>query len=362
MLIQYRTKVFTRYHSPEVRRKIQERARYRETLEAEAHKAFRSFLEEIIQDHYSILRHTVNTLATIDCLVSLSHVALRDGYVRPEFSEDDTLEIIEGRHPMVEALRTDPFVPNDVHMGGDVARNKIITGPNMGGKSSSVRMVALIAIMAQIGSYVPAKSVKLSMLDGILTRMGASDELARGRSTFMVEMSETGEILQSATDKSLVILDELGRGTSTTDGMSIADAVLQHLVQKVRCKTLFITHYPMVAMDLERKFPAEIENLHMGYMAESRIDGRTEVTFLYRLTPGIATNSFGVECARLAGLPEKVLEVARQQSDACRDRIERCMRRNNIRTCARLVSQCMQKSDVSKTVAIEELITRAEEI
>ena len=258
------TKYLRRYHTPVVRAKLQERAQYKEALAMEANKAFLSFLSEITEKHYALLRDAVNKLAVADCLLSLAQVAQREGYCRPEFverrdGEEDVLEIVKGRHPMIEVLRTDPFVPNSVQMGGGGSRHKIITGPNMGGKSSAVRMTALCAIvsgilanfvrwllmifldlqMAQVGSYVPAESMRLSLLDGVLTRMGgewvhhpsssssdsclpcvASDELSRGRSTFMVEMQETSDILQMATSNTLVVLDELGRGTSTFDGVS----------------------------------------------------------------------------------------------------------------------------------------------
>ncbi|KAL4068083.1 muts domain V-domain-containing protein [Scleroderma citrinum] len=316
------TKYLRRYYAPEVKKLLQERARYQESLTAEADKAYKSFLNEIIQSHYPVLRDAVSKLAIADCLCSLAQVALQDGYVRPELTEDNVLEIVDGRHPMVEALKSDPFVPNTITMGGDSPRSAIITGPNMGGKSSAVRMVALIAIMAQVGSYVPAKAARIGTCDGIITRMGASDELARGRSTFMVEMAETNEILSMATPRSLVILDELGRGTSTADGMAIADAVLHHLVEDVMCKTLFITHYPIVAIDMERRFPNDVQNLHMGYTIETRIDGRRDVTFLYRLTDGFAKESFGVECARLAGIPEDILALATDRSEYCRQSVE----------------------------------------
>ncbi|KAF8894689.1 muts domain V-domain-containing protein [Infundibulicybe gibba] len=295
-----RTKYYERFQPPKVKRKLEERSQYQETLQAEANKGFSHFLQEISENHYGAMRDAVNKLATADCLLSLALVALREGYVRPQITDDDSLEIIDGRHPMVEVLRSDPFVANTVQMGGDAPRNKIITGPNMGGKSSAVRMIALIAIMAQIGSYVPAKSVKLGLLDSVHTRMGASDDLARGRSTFMVEMSETSDILRSATRNSLVVLDELGRGTSTFDGMAIAEAVMHQLTHETKCKTLFITHYPSVASNLERIFPAEIENLHMGYEEDTRIDGVREITFLFKLARGIAPESFGIECGRLA--------------------------------------------------------------
>ncbi|KAF8631445.1 hypothetical protein AX17_005122 [Amanita inopinata Kibby_2008] len=325
-----KTKYLERYRPPEVIIKLEERTRYRETLEAEADKAYQQFLQEISSRHYSVLRNAVAQLATADCIMSFAHVALRNDYVRPVFTEVDALDIVDGRHPMIEQLRSDPFVPNSVKMGGGAPRSQIITGPNMGGKSSCVRMVALIAIMAQIGSYVPASAVKMSLLDSVLTRMGASDDLAKGRSTFMVEMSETRDILCTATHKSLVILDELGRGTSTFDGMAIADAVLHHLVDTTTCKTLFITHYPLVASSLERRFPHQVGNLHMDYETQSCIDGTRQVTFLYRLTKGIASDSFGVECGRLAGLPESVLRVAGDHAASMHAEVMQRARRNRL--------------------------------
>lgn len=161
-----------------------------------------------------------------------------------------------------------------------------------------------------------------------LRLIAASDDIARGRSTFMVEMSETSDILHSATSRSLVILDELGRGTSTFDGQAIANAVLHHLVESVGCKTLFITHYPIVAIDLEKRFPHQIQNLHMGYETDDRLDGTRDITFLYRLTPGLASESFGVECGRLAGLPENILKVAALRSSDMQNIVEQRQKRN----------------------------------
>ncbi|KAI5124483.1 hypothetical protein M0805_003010 [Coniferiporia weirii] len=308
------TKSARRYRTPEVKKKLQERARYQEKLGAEANKAYVQFLAEIMDEHYVILRNAVNNLAIADCLFSMAEVASQDDYVKPTFVQGDVLDIVDGRHPIIEILRRDPFLPNSICLGDTDTKTKIITGPNMGGKSSSVRMVALIALMAQIGSYVPASSAKMTPLDAILTRMGASDNLARGRSTFMVEMSETSDILRSATPNSLVILDELGRGSSTFDGMAIAGATLEHLVENVGSKTLFITHYPVVALSTERKYPDKVSNLHMGFTEETTIEGKREITFLYRLTSGISSGSYGIECARLAGIPEQILETASEQA------------------------------------------------
>ncbi|KAI0340128.1 DNA mismatch repair protein MSH3 [Trametopsis cervina] len=351
------TKYVRRLRTPEIVEKLEQRAQWKEALDREANAAFRAFLAEIAGEHYAILRDAVNKLATADCLFSLAHVAMLEGYVRPQFAEGDTMEIEDGRHPMVEALRDAPFVANSVRMD---TRHKIITGPNMGGKSSVVRMIALCAIMAQVGSYVPAKSMSLGMLDGILIRMGASDELARGRSTFMVELQETSDILQLATPRTLVILDELGRGTSTFDGMAIASAVLQHLIQNTRCKSLFITHYPEVAQDLERRFPEEVENLHMGYTENTRADGTREVTFLYKLTQGMVTDSFGVECGRLAKLPEPLLRRATEQAVVMHAVIERRKRINRARKCMQLIRSARSGQDIDELASsLEELRTIA---
>ncbi|KAF8497242.1 DNA mismatch repair protein MSH3 [Russula emetica] len=339
------TKKVRRYCTPVVKEKLALREQFQETRDAAANKAFLSFLEDIAHNQYAILRDVVNKLATIDCLLSLALVAMRNDYVKPRFTaEDDVLEIVDGRHPMVEALRADPFVPNSVVLGAGEPRSKIITGPNMGGKSSAVRMIALITIMAQIGSYVPAAVVRLSMMDGILTRMGASDELARGRSTFMVEMSETSDILVNATNKSLVILDELGRGTSTFDGMAIAHAVLHYLVNTKRCKTLFITHYPLVGAELARQFPADVQNLHMGFTEDTRINGMREITFLYRLTKGLATESFGIECARLAGIARMMRVLVEEKT-----------KRSRVRKALKLLGTGSSGSIVDITVAMERL-------
>lgn len=351
------TRKVRRYYIPAVKEKLALREQFREMRDAAANKAFSSFLEDIARDQYAILRDAVNKLAIVDCLLSLALVALRNDYVKPQFATaEDVLEIVDGRHPMAEAVRADPFVPNSITLGDGEHRSKIITGPNMGGKSSAVRMIALIAIMAQIGSYVPAAAVRLSMLDGVLTRMGASDELARGRSTFMVEMSETSDILVNATSKSLVILDELGRGTSTFDGMSIAHAVLHYLTQTKRCKTLFITHYPLVGADLARQFPDDIQNLHMAFTEDMRISGIREITFLYRLTKGLAGESFGIECARLAGVAEDVLETASQHADKMRILVEEKSKRSRVRRALKLLSICCSaSSSVDVAAAIGQL-------
>jgi DNA mismatch repair protein MSH3 len=249
-------------------------------------------------------------------LLSLAEVASQPGYCKPEFEEEIGIEIEGGRHPMVEQLLLDAFVPNDIHLSGENARALLITGPNMGGKSSYVRSVALISIMAQIGSYVPAESARLGLLDAVFTRMGAFDNMMKGESTFMVELSETSDILKQATPRSLVILDELGRGTSTHDGVAIAEAVLHHIVSSLRSLTLFITHYQSLARMAERFDENELKNVHMRFTerdSETAV-GEKEVTFLYEVGEGVAHRSYGLNVARLAGLPKSLLEEASRRS------------------------------------------------
>ena len=242
--------------------------------------------------------------AELDVLSALAEVAEREGYVRPEISDDFSLEITAGRHPVVERMmQREKFIPNDVRLIED-SRMIILTGPNMAGKSTILRQIGLIVLMAQIGSFVPATRAKIGIVDRLFTRVGASDNLVRGQSTFMVEMSETSAILHTATRKSLVLLDEIGRGTSTYDGVSIAWSVSEHLHDKVGCKTVFATHYHELT-----QLPDELVSA-CNYSVEVReVDGR--VLFLHRLVPGGADRSYGIEVGRLAGLPENVLQRAR---------------------------------------------------
>ncbi|KAG8884457.1 Mismatch repair protein msh3 [Tulasnella sp. 331] len=309
------TKAVLRYHTPTVKKKLAEREQQRETLIQAAEAAWQNFLGECNR-HYAVFRDATNKLAMA--------VAVQPGYTKPVISDDmDTLQVVEGRHPMVEAVRPDPFVPNTVMLGGNDTRVKIITGPNMNGKSTCCRMVALIAVMAQIGSYVPASSVTLSLHDCVLTRMGATDDLARGQSTFMVELQETSDIMRQATSRSLIILDELGRGTSTHDGQAIASAVLHHLLTAKKPKVLFITHYPLIAAEFAEEVFDDVANLHMSHATGTkRADGSSSINFLYRLSPGMASGSYGIECGRLAGLGRDVIAIAQSRSDKMRAIIE----------------------------------------
>ncbi|KAN0060382.1 Mismatch repair protein msh3 [Thecaphora frezii] len=313
------TKQMVRFHTPTIIDLLKKRDQYRETMNAEAEAAFQHLIKTICSDHYVELRNVVTSLATLDALVSLAAVAALPGYCRPELddgTEDgNRIEIKGMRHPIVEVLREDIYVPNDITLGpGDGSTKAILlTGSNMGGKSSVVRALALNVIMAQIGSYIPATSARISIHDSVFTRMGASDDLAKGRSTFMLELLETCTILRSATPRSLVILDELGRGTSTTDGLAIAHAVLEHFLQLATKapNLVFVTHY----FQLGSRDRPGLRNMHMSFIEEETAEGHKGIRFLYTLKAGMASRSFGVHCARLAGLPIDLLETAQMISE-----------------------------------------------
>ena len=245
-------------------------------------------------------------VAQLDTLCAFAETAAQNHYCRPEVDESGVIEITAGRHPVVEKMRGDAFfVPNDTHMGAKEERVAIITGPNMAGKSTYMRQVALTVLMAQVGSFVPAQRARIGVVDRIFTRIGASDDLAAGQSTFMVEMNEVSELLRRATKNSLLILDEIGRGTSTFDGMSIARAVLEHCAGKLKAKTLFATHYHELT-SLEQELPG-VKNYNVAVHARGE-----EIVFLRKIVPGGADRSYGIEVAKLAGLPETVLKRARE--------------------------------------------------
>ena len=254
------------------------------------------------------LRRTAAAVAQLDVLTSFAKLAADRGYARPEFNATGELLIVGGRHPVIEELlrqRGERFVPNDLYLEPGRQQLLLITGPNMGGKSTYLRQAALIVLMAQIGSFVPARQAKLPIIDRIFTRIGASDNLARGRSTFLVEMSEVAAILNHATPASLILLDEVGRGTATFDGLSIAWAVVEHLQRHTRARTLFATHYHELT-ELADLLPG-VKNVHVSVR-----ETPNEIIFLRRVEPGSADKSYGIEVARLAGLPRSVIERARE--------------------------------------------------
>jgi len=255
------------------------------------------------------IRQTALALAEVDVLGSFAHVAALRDYCRPQFSDSGELEIIEGRHPVIEqqelAGGSERFVPNDVYLNGATHNILLLTGPNMGGKSTYLRQTALIAILAQMGSFVPARSAKLSIVDRVFTRIGASDNLARGRSTFMVEMTETAAILHTATARSLILLDEVGRGTATYDGLAIAWAAVEYLHARVRAKTLFATHYFELT-----ELAEQLEGVKNYHVSVKETGGG--IVFLRKVEAGAADRSYGIEVAKLAGLPNQVVERARE--------------------------------------------------
>ena len=265
-------------------------------------------VRKTVANNLERIQKTAKAIAVLDVLVSFANVAADNRYVRPEVNLSTAIRLKDSRHPVVEALLNDtPFVPNDVYLDSAGERVAIITGPNMAGKSTYMRQVALIVLMAQMGSFVPASSATIGVVDSIFTRVGASDDLASGQSTFMVEMSEVANIVKSATSKSLLILDEIGRGTSTFDGMSIARAVLEYCAdrKKLGAKTLFATHYH--ELTVMQDLLDGVKNYSIA--VKKRGD---DITFLRRIIPGGADDSFGIEVAKLAGLPNSIINRAKE--------------------------------------------------
>lgn len=275
----------------------------RERLYAIEYEAFIKIRHELA-DHIPRILETARKVAVLDVLFSLAEIAYNNDYVRPAINHSEAIEIKSGRHPVVErTLAQTRFVPNDTRLGVNDKVFAIITGPNMGGKSTYMRQIALLVLMAQMGSFIPAAGADIGIVDKIFTRVGASDDLAAGHSTFMVEMVEVSNILHNASPKSLIILDEIGRGTSTYDGMSIARAVSEYILEKIKARTLFATHYHEIT-DLADKYQ-EVINLSVSVH-----ESDDTVVFLKKVLPGKADKSYGIHVARLAGLPVPVIERA----------------------------------------------------
>ncbi|MEO2068517.1 MAG: DNA mismatch repair protein MutS [Desulfurobacteriaceae bacterium] len=261
-------------------------------------------LRRFVSQNAERIQNTAEKIGTIDVLLSFSKVAIERGYTKPEITESFEIRIKEGKHPVLEKFLEEDFIPNDVELTKE-GFILIVTGPNMGGKSVYLRQTALITIMAQIGSFVPAKRAEIGIVDRVFSRVGAADNLTRGLSTFMMEMVETANILKNATSKSLVILDEIGRGTSTYDGMSIARAVVEYISTKVRAKTLFATHYHELT-ELEEKIEG-VKNLHVSVE-----EVENKIIFTHKVLPGASEKSYGIHVAELAGLPKEVVERAKE--------------------------------------------------
>ncbi len=272
-------------------------------LEREIFQELRLFAAQ----HAARIRKTAAGIAELDVTCALAQVAVENRYIRPRFSDSGEVRIVAGRHPVIEKLAEREalrFIPNDLYFEPSEQFIQVITGPNMGGKSTYLRQAAMIVILAQMGSFVPSDSAMLSIVDRVFTRIGASDNLARGRSTFMVEMTETAVILNTATARSLVVLDEIGRGTATYDGLALAWAVIEHIHQRIKSRTLFATHYHELT-ELADQLPG-VRNLHVSVK-----EAGDQIIFLRKVEPGRADRSYGIEVARLAGLPVSVIERAR---------------------------------------------------
>lgn len=295
-----------RFISPELKEYERKILSAEERIQEIEYKAFTELRSEIAS-HFLAIQQNARALARLDALFSLKTVALEYDYKRPTIDNSTLLHIEEGRHPIVEkAISRYAFVANDTHLDCSSERLAIITGPNMAGKSTYIRQVAMIVIMAQIGSFIPAKSAHIGIIDKVFSRIGASDDLSRGQSTFMVEMTETANILNNASARSLVVLDEIGRGTSTYDGIAIASAVAQYLHSNIRAKTLFATHYSELT-----KLSETLKGIKNYRVAVEEQDDH--IVFLHKIMPGESDRSYGVQVAKLSGLPAPVIEMAKKK-------------------------------------------------
>lgn len=304
-------------------------------------------LRESLSAYIDPIQSTADALAELDVLLALAECAQSNRYCRPVLEQSRRLHIVNGRHPVIEqTLTNQSFVPNDTDMAPEDSRLILITGPNMAGKSTYIRQVALIALMAQIGSYVPADEAIIGLVDRIFCRVGASDDLARGQSTFMVEMSETSLILNNATENSLVILDEIGRGTATFDGLSIAWAVAEHLHDKLQSRTLFATHYHELT-DLEQSRPG-VANCNVAVR-----EWHDEIVFLRKIIPGAADKSYGIQVARLAGMPSSIVDRAKA--------ILSHLEMNSTRPAKKQKSPRLQEEPRAKNTDMDDTLPRAEQ-
>ncbi len=294
-----------RYDTPELVEYAEQVLGAQGSIFAREYELFVALRDRVAEQSPRLLT-TAEVLATLDVLAGLAELAVSRQYARPTIVDEPVLHIVEGRHPVLDqTLPPGTFVPNDVHLGGDAGIVWLLTGPNMSGKSVYIRQCALIVLLAQIGSYVPAKEATVGLVDRIFTRVGASDDMGRAQSTFMVEMTETANILNNATPRSLVILDEIGRGTSTYDGVSLAWAITEHLHDRVGCRALFATHYHELA-----ELAGKLQGLR-NYNALVH-EGPDGIVFLHKIGPGSADKSYGIHVAQLAGIPEDVLALARE--------------------------------------------------
>ncbi|XP_055874223.1 DNA mismatch repair protein Msh3-like isoform X2 [Biomphalaria glabrata] len=310
------TNAVSRFHTPFIAEKYCRLKELKEELVIHTNVAWQELLQQF-SSHYIRYKQAVSELATLDCLLSLANVASQDSFCKPKLVDGPAhIDIIDGRHPIIDTLKQgqNQYVPNSTHLHSSGLRVQVLSGPNMGGKSSYLRQVALIVIMAQMGSYVPAASVSIGIVDSIFISMGSADKLYSCQSTFMVELLEVSDVLAQVTDRSLVILDELGRGTSTHDGVAIAYATLEHLIKDHKCLLVFVTHFPML-FKLCELYPQSVINSYMAVQYnEDNADSDAAITFLYELTEGSAAKSYGLNVARLASIPDCILNLAHRKA------------------------------------------------
>ncbi len=310
------TKKMLRFLPPEVKKEIEALELAREYLVLTAKSSWNVLLKEI-SEHFADFKSSIQALASLDCLISFASISSRQGYVKPEIvsSPSPLYKVQSGRHPIIEVIHEQqPFVPNSITIGSDKEVCMVITGPNMGGKSVYIKQAAIIAYMAQIGCFVPAASCILRPFDAIFTRMGAADSIALGRSTFLEELAEASQILEKATSSSLVIVDELGRGTSSSDGYAVAAATMKYLSRDIGCVSLFVTHYPEIAVESSSSQLPEASPYYMGYILDKSRAEQPRVTFTYTLEKGVAHSSYGLNVASMAGVPESAVQRASQIS------------------------------------------------
>ena len=316
-----------------------------------------------VENHIDRLKTTAKIIAELDCISNLAFVALENDFIKPEINEDGETKIENGRHPVVEkVIPKGEFIPNDTIINKDDNQLLIITGPNMAGKSTYMRQVAIITLMCQIGSFVPASKANISVVDKIFTRIGASDDLAGGKSTFMVEMWEVSNILKNATENSLVLLDEVGRGTSTYDGLSIAWSVIEYICKNknLRCKTLFATHYHELT-----KLEGEIHGVRNYSVAVKEVDNN--IIFLRKIIEGGADQSYGIEVAKLAGIPDEVINRAKEileklEMESSKDNLDLALKEVNTSKEEMKEASIEASYEVKETIVEEDKIEIKEEI
>jgi DNA mismatch repair protein MutS len=307
--------------------------------ESREHELFAE-LRELSRSYTARLKSNAAIIATLDALNGLANLAVEQNYCRPEMVTDSRLQIVEGRHPVLDVVQPlGAFVPNDTAIDEEQGYLHLITGPNMAGKSTYIRQVALITLLAQVGSFVPAKQATVGIVDKIFARVGASDELSKGQSTFMVEMTETARILNTATNRSLVILDEIGRGTSTYDGVSLAWAIVEFLHDQIGCRTLFATHYHELTA-LEEDFKG-VTNFNVAVR-----EWEEKIVFLHKIVRGSADKSYGIHVARLAGVPQWV----NRRAEAILERLEGKNEVEENRTAIRAGSSGQSKGGLQMTL------------